>query len=105
MKSSAGARCFLEVEDLDPLIEIAPKCPAILQIFRYAWQFAAQDQENHIKLRDMIDTTMLKLTSSFTGTDGVTLLQFVAIWLREAELTVSESWCAVYLFGAKMFRS
>ncbi|PHH85335.1 hypothetical protein CDD83_580 [Cordyceps sp. RAO-2017] len=83
--SAQGARDLIHVQDLSPLTEIAPAQPLVLDIFRFAWLNAMVDLDDYGVLSRNVDETIQGLTSSFTGTDAVTLLDFLASFLHQAD--------------------
>ncbi|KAL0931678.1 DUF1941 family protein [Colletotrichum truncatum] len=80
-----GAKVFAEIEDISPLIEIAPGNPLALQIITFAYINCMDILGDTTALKTKIDSTILSLISSFTGTDGVTLLEFLGKFLRNSD--------------------
>ncbi|GJC86584.1 uncharacterized protein ColLi_09422 [Colletotrichum liriopes] len=86
-----GAKSFFEVEDVSPLVEIAPNNPSALEIFAFAWINCMDLAEDRTALKTKIDGTIQALVSTFTGTDGVTLLEFLGKFLRNSDPKVLPS--------------
>lgn len=83
-----GAKAFVEAGDVSSLAEIAPSHAAVLDIFLFAWlNGMASVVEKHVLVLQ-VASTMQSLVSAFTGTDGVTLVEFVGTFLRQADPTV-----------------
>ncbi|KAG6057838.1 hypothetical protein E4U17_000867 [Claviceps sp. LM77 group G4] len=83
-----GAKAFVEAGDVSSLAEIAPSHAAVLEIFLFAWlNGMASVVEKHLLVLQ-VASTMQSLVSAFTGTDGVTLVQFVGTFLRQADPTI-----------------
>ncbi|OLN81786.1 Uncharacterized protein C16C4.02c [Colletotrichum chlorophyti] len=80
-----GAKAFYDIDDVSPLVEIAPSNPSILDIFAFAWINCMDVAEDRTALRANIDCTIQALVSSFKGTDGVTLLDFLGKFLRNSD--------------------
>ncbi|OIW33509.1 DUF1941-domain-containing protein [Coniochaeta ligniaria NRRL 30616] len=83
-----GASVLLGLDDLSPLIEIAPSQPLVLDIFSMACallQGQATTPEEKSKLMAKIDSIIQGLVLSFKGTDGVTLLAFLSDLLRRLD--------------------
>ncbi|QPH16601.1 hypothetical protein C2857_001284 [Epichloe festucae Fl1] len=80
-----GAKSFVEVGDVSSLAEIAPTHATVLEIFSFAWlNGMASIVEKHVLISQVADT-MQSLVASFTGTDGVTLLEFLGNFLRQVD--------------------
>lgn len=79
------------LEDISPLTEVAPSHPEALQILSFAWLHAQNATQDHAALRGKIDNTIQQLVSSFKGTDGVTLLEFLGSFLHHADPEVCPS--------------
>ncbi|KAL2271797.1 hypothetical protein VTJ83DRAFT_1168 [Remersonia thermophila] len=73
-----GARVFVDVQDLSPLTEMAPSQRLALDTLLHAWLGAAATDMDRAGLRSKVDSTISSLAASFTGTDAVTLLAFLA---------------------------
>ncbi|EQL00194.1 hypothetical protein G6O67_006192 [Ophiocordyceps sinensis] len=86
--SPEGARVLVGVQDLSPLTEIAPSHALVLDILRFAWLNGMAGVEDKRALSRRIDETTQSLASSFTGTDAVTLLEFLGSFLRQADPTI-----------------
>ncbi|KAF4591585.1 DUF1941 family protein [Ophiocordyceps camponoti-floridani] len=80
-----GARALVSCQDLSPLTENAPSHPLALDVLKFAWLNSMADAENRRRLSQKINVTLQGLCSSFTGTDGVTLLEFLGDFLRQAD--------------------
>lgn len=80
-----GAKAFSEIEDVSPLVEVAPSNPSVLEVFTFAWINCMDLGEDRTILEAKIDGTIQALVSSFTGTDGVTLLEFLGKFLRNSD--------------------
>ncbi|KAG5977574.1 hypothetical protein E4U55_006637 [Claviceps digitariae] len=79
-----GAKAFVETGDVSSLAEIAPTHAVVLDILLFAWLNAmASVVEKHVLVNQVTDTIQ-SLVASFTGTDGVTLLEFMGSFLRQA---------------------
>jgi uncharacterized membrane protein YkvI len=74
---------------MSPLIEIAPSQPLALDTLLYAWLNVMTVTANKSSLGHKIDSTISTLVASFKGTDGVTLLSFLASLLPRLEPEVS----------------
>lgn len=84
-----GAKAFVEVGDVSSLAEIAPTHATVLEIFSFAWlNGMAFIVDKHVLISQVADT-MQSLVASFTGTDGVTLLEFLGNFLRQVDPAVS----------------
>ncbi|CAK7215755.1 hypothetical protein SCUCBS95973_002585 [Sporothrix curviconia] len=84
---AAGAAVFnTGVGDLSPLTELAPEQPLVLDILLYAWLHGLlADRATAMAVSATINKTLPALAAAFKDTDGVTLLDFVAKLLRNAE--------------------
>ncbi|KAK2595588.1 hypothetical protein QQS21_006699 [Conoideocrella luteorostrata] len=88
VSTTEGAKSFIKVEDVSSLAEIAPTHPIVLEIYRFAWlNGMAAIIDRHVLVNQVTDT-MQFLVASFTGTDGVTLLEFLGSFLRQADPTI-----------------
>lgn len=76
------------MEDFSSLTEIAPSHAQVLDIFYFAWLNSMTTIEDPSTLVRQIDDTIQSLVSSFTGTDAVTLLEFLGYFLRHANSSV-----------------
>jgi len=83
-----GAHALVQIEDLTPLTEAAPAHPDAMDVLRFAWLNSMTNFENKRDLSTRIDEALQSLVSSFTGTDAVTLLEFLGAFLRQADATV-----------------
>lgn len=83
-----GAGAFIEIEDVSPLVEIAPSNSTALEVFAFAWINCMNTSKDRTVLKTKIDATIQSLVSSFTGTDGVTLLEFLGKFLRNSDAKV-----------------
>lgn len=88
VSSQQGAQAFVKIEDFSPLTEIAPSHAQVLDILCFAWLNSMTSFEDHAALAKQIDGTIQSLVSSFTGTDAVTLLEFLGYFLRHANSIV-----------------
>lgn len=79
---------LLALEDLSPLVEIAPSQPLVLEVFLFAYVHAAMSSEDKSSLRSKLNKTISSLVASFKGTDAVTLLTFLDQLLRRVDLEV-----------------
>ena len=70
------------MEDISPLVEIAPTHPAALQVLYFTWLNSMSLSEAKATLSAKIDATIRSLIATFKGTDAVTLLDFLAKLLR-----------------------
>ncbi|KAB5570014.1 Neurochondrin-domain-containing protein [Coniochaeta sp. 2T2.1] len=83
-----GASALIGLDDLSPLIEIAPSRPIVLDIFSHAcaWlQERSTNPDEKPKLQAKVDKIIQGLVLSFKGTDGVTLLAFLSDFLRRLD--------------------
>ncbi|KKF96857.1 putative protein C16C4.02c [Ceratocystis platani] len=83
--SAPGAASLVAVDDISSLTEAAPAHPAALQVLSVAWLTALNNLHSGTSdagLREQlilqIDVAMQSLVAAFSGTDGATLLGFVA---------------------------
>ncbi|ODA81572.1 hypothetical protein RJ55_00072 [Drechmeria coniospora] len=86
--TASGAQALVRIEDLSPLTEIAPSHAVVLEILRFAWLTSMTVVDDKAALSEDVDENMQCLVSSFTGTDGVTLLEFTGAFLRQADPSV-----------------
>ncbi|EMT70279.1 hypothetical protein FOC4_g10008725 [Fusarium odoratissimum] len=86
--SQQGAQELINVEDFSSLTEIAPSHAQVLDIFCFAWLNSMTTIEDPSTLVRQIDDTIQSLVSSFTGTDAVTLLEFLGYFLRHANSSI-----------------
>lgn len=75
----------MKTEDLSPLTEVAAAHPESLQVLSFAWLHAQNASQDRLALRNKINATIQQLVSSFRGTDGVTLLEFLGSFLHHAD--------------------
>ncbi|ROW12291.1 hypothetical protein VMCG_00634 [Cytospora schulzeri] len=90
-----GAKELASIEDVSPLIEIAPSHPFVLDVFLYAYAQSATLVDDQSSLRSNIGKTVQGLIASFKGTDAVTLLDFFDQLLRRLDpesIPSSSSW-------------
>ncbi|KAK1598593.1 Neurochondrin-domain-containing protein [Colletotrichum navitas] len=80
-----GAKSFLEVEDVSPLVEIAPSNSSALEVFGFSWINCMSLMQDRTALKTKIDGTVQALVSTFKGTDAVTFLEFLGKFLRNAD--------------------
>lgn len=83
-----GAKSFISIDDLSSLTEIAPAHSTVLDIFSFAWLNWMTIAEDRNGLSSQINDCIQGLVSSFTGTDAVTLLEFLGTFLRQADPAV-----------------
>ncbi|KND92378.1 hypothetical protein TOPH_03255 [Tolypocladium ophioglossoides CBS 100239] len=88
VSSPNGAQALVRVEDLSPLTETAPTHAIVLDILRFSWLNAMTVVEDKRALSLRIDDGIRSLVSSFTGTDAVTLLEFLGSFLRQADSAI-----------------
>ncbi|POR37149.1 Uncharacterized protein TPAR_02679 [Tolypocladium paradoxum] len=88
VSSPGGAQALVRVEDLSTLTETAPTHAIVLDILRFSWLNAMTVVEDNRALSLRIDDTIQSLVSSFTGTDAVTLLEFLGSFLRQADSAI-----------------
>ncbi|KAK6209433.1 hypothetical protein LQW54_006286 [Pestalotiopsis sp. IQ-011] len=74
--SAEGSDALAAVQDWSPLVEIAPKQPLVLSIL--AWTWTNGNRSNTKATPERIDECISSLCASYTGTDAVTLLDFLA---------------------------
>lgn len=79
------------MDDLSPLTEIAPSQPLALDVLYYAWLNAMGGSLPKETLSERVDGTLKILIPSFSGTDAVTLLEFIGNFLRRADKAVSDT--------------
>ncbi|KAG8668831.1 hypothetical protein FPOAC2_08135 [Fusarium poae] len=84
VSSQQGAQAFVKIEDFSSLTEIAPNHAQVLDILCFAWLNSMTGVQDHTALAKQVDNTLQSLVSSFTGTDAVTLLEFLGYFLRHA---------------------
>lgn len=87
----SGASELLLIEDLSPLIEIAPNQSMALDVLSYAWSTALSDLSLVRNVAASLDKTVPKLLLSFKGTDSVTLLKCIGDTLPNLDSTVLPS--------------
>ncbi|KAF5661580.1 hypothetical protein FHETE_8375 [Fusarium heterosporum] len=88
VSSQRGAQEFVKVQDFSSLTEIAPSHAQVLDILCFAWLNSMTSVEDPAALARQVDGTIQSLVSSFTGTDAVTLLEFLGYFLRHADSTI-----------------
>ncbi|RGP70714.1 duf1941 family [Fusarium sporotrichioides] len=88
VSSQQGAQAFIKIEDFSSLTEIAPNHAKVLDILSFAWLNSMTGVGDYTKLAKQVDGTLQSLVSSFTGTDAVTLLEFLGYFLRHANSTI-----------------
>lgn len=76
---------FFDIDDVTPLVEVAPNNPSALEIFSFAWINCMDIAEDRPVLKSKIYRTIQALVSTFNGTDGVTLLEFLGKFLRNSD--------------------
>lgn len=79
------------MEDVSPLLEIAPSHPLVLDVFLYAYSQPAMIFEDQSSLKSHIGKTVQSLVASFKGTDAVTFLSFLDQLLRRLDSEVRRS--------------
>jgi hypothetical protein len=62
-----------------------------LDVLYYAWLNAMEGSISRETLATTVDKTLKILVPSFSGTDAVTLLEFLGNFLRQADKAVSSS--------------
>ncbi|KAF4997715.1 hypothetical protein FGRMN_3660 [Fusarium graminum] len=88
VSSQRGAQEFVKLQDFSSLTEIAPSHAQVLDILCFAWINSMTSVEDPAALVRQVDGTIQSLVSSFTGTDAVTLLEFLGYFLRHADSTI-----------------
>ncbi|KAJ4313505.1 hypothetical protein N0V84_009382 [Fusarium piperis] len=88
VSSQAGAQAFIKIADISSLTEIAPTHAAVLDILSFAWLNSMTVVQDPSALATQIDAAIQSLVSSFTGTDAVTLLEFLGYFLRNANHSI-----------------
>ncbi|KAF7541197.1 hypothetical protein G7Z17_g12028 [Cylindrodendrum hubeiense] len=88
VNSQDGAKAFVKLDDISSLTEIAPAHAPVLDILSFAWLNAMTVVEDPSALASQVDDTIQSLVSSFTGTDAVTLLEFLGYFLRHANSAI-----------------
>ena len=85
-----GALVFdTKLDDLSPLLEVAPAQRLALDVLALAWLTRAEQTTDKYALRTKVDDTIKSLLASFKGTDGVTLLSFITTVYRRLDAEVS----------------
>ncbi|KAH7144039.1 Neurochondrin-domain-containing protein [Dactylonectria macrodidyma] len=84
VSSPDGAMAFVKLDDVSTLTEIAPTYAPILDILSFAWLNAMTVVDSPFGLSSQVDAAIQSLVASFTGTDAVTLLEFLGYFLRHA---------------------
>ncbi|KAM0215014.1 hypothetical protein ACHAQI_003496 [Fusarium lateritium] len=84
VSSQQGAQEFVKLEDFSSLTEIAPSHAPVLDVLCFAWLNSMASVEDPTGLSKQVDDTIQNLVSSFTGTDAVTLLEFLGYFLQHA---------------------
>ncbi|KAH9433715.1 hypothetical protein MCOR02_005760 [Pyricularia oryzae] len=83
-----GAQTLAQIEDLSNLVEIAPTQPLVLNVLSFAF-LGSMATANTIEARSAfahkVEQVLADLVRSYTGTDGVTLLDFLADFLRRLD--------------------
>jgi hypothetical protein len=95
--SPEGVNAFAQLDDMSPLIEVAPQHPEALDVLCNAWLGIASLPLDEVdeQLSTMIDDGLLRLCLLFKGTDAVTFLAFVGRVLRGLDsqfLPASPKW-------------
>ncbi|TLS23842.1 hypothetical protein PpBr36_08703 [Pyricularia pennisetigena] len=83
-----GAQTLVQIQDLSNLVEIAPTQPLVLNVLSFAFlgsMSIANTIEAKSELARKVEQVVADLVRSFTGTDGVTLLDFLADFLRQLD--------------------
>ncbi|KAI6382896.1 hypothetical protein MCOR25_000411 [Pyricularia grisea] len=83
-----GAQTLAQIEDLSNLVEIAPTQPLVLNVLSFAFlgsMTIANTIDARSALAHKVEQVLADLVRSFTGTDGVTLLDFLADFLRRLD--------------------
>lgn len=88
MSSQDGAQAFVRIQDISSLTEVAPTHAPVLDILSFAWLNSMTVTPDPSLLARQIDATIQSLVSSFTGTDAVTLLEFLGYFLGSADPSV-----------------
>ncbi|ESZ97792.1 hypothetical protein SBOR_1801 [Sclerotinia borealis F-4128] len=76
-----GSLEFLKIEDLSPLIEIAPQYPLVLDILNYTWANGSTINTEVQAVHRSINKVIPNLLVVFKGTDAVTFLSFIASFI------------------------
>ncbi|KAJ4391340.1 hypothetical protein N0V93_004957 [Gnomoniopsis smithogilvyi] len=85
VNSPEGAKAFVAIDDVSPLVEAAPSQPLILDVFLHAYAQCVISSGDSTTLQSKIDQTVAMLVVSFKGTDAVTLLAFLDSLLRRLD--------------------
>ena len=93
VNSESGAVALLKVDDLSPLTETAPSHALGLEVLRFSWLTAMTSVPDKTGLARQVNKTLQSLVPSFTGTDAVTLLEFLGNFLRQVDSAV----CCVHI--------
>ncbi|CAM1502873.1 Fc.00g076490.m01.CDS01 [Cosmosporella sp. VM-42] len=88
VSSQEGAKAFVKVNDISSLTEIASTHSSVLDILSFAWLNAMTVVGDPSTLATQVDETIQSLVTSFTGTDAVTLLEFLGFFLRNADVKI-----------------
>lgn len=83
-----GAQAFVQLQDMSSLVENAPSQPLALEVLSYAFLNSAAAAEDRKTLSSRIEQMVSSLIASYTGTDAVTLLEFLADFLRRLDKDV-----------------
>lgn len=76
--SAKGAQALLEMEDLSPLVEVAPSHHLALKVIQYALVNAIPISHMHSLLQAGIAKLMPRLVIGFKNNNSTTFLQFLA---------------------------
>jgi hypothetical protein len=88
VSTQQGSEALVKLDDISPLTETAPSHPATLDIIARAWLTYMFHASDKLQVGKKIDQTIQSLVVSFKGTDAVTLLDFLGIFLRQIDSTV-----------------
>jgi len=80
---------FVRLQDISSLVENAPSQHLALEVLSYAFLNSAAATEDREELSSRIEQMVSSLIASYTGTDAVTLLEFLADFLRQLDKDVS----------------
>ncbi|KAL8285172.1 hypothetical protein RB597_002325 [Gaeumannomyces tritici] len=80
-----GAQAFVQLQDISSLIENAPSQPLALEVLSHAFLASVATTQDKKALSLRIEHMVSSLIATYTGTDAVTLLAFLADFLRRLD--------------------
>jgi hypothetical protein len=88
VSTQQGAEALVKLDDISPLTETASSHPATLDIIARAWLTYMVHASDKVQVGKQINQIIQSLVVSFKGTDAVTLLDFLGVFLRQIDPTV-----------------